>query len=146
MPTNDTMAWKNRSGILKKRHKPKPEAEADTFPSGVIVVTDSGRYLIQNGTRLRVPSDSVARSWSFPASVHTKESRLKSYPIIGVLGYRGGTVIYSLEDGYYYLIEKNKKRQIVNSRWFDYLGMNRLDSIVASSDEVKLHKTGEVLN
>lgn len=132
--------------IFSKKSKTRVSADIDAFPSGTFVVTPSGRYFIQEGARLRVLSDAVVQSWSFPAKINTEEANLKGYPIVGVLGYRGGTVIYSLVDGLYYFIEKNKKRQIVNQRWFDYLGINMLDVPVASAEEVKRHKTGEVLN
>lgn len=128
------------------RKKTREIADTTHFPSGSFVATPKGEYLIQDNARLRIPSKGVGESWSFPRKIVTSEENLAKYPILGVLGYRAGTVIYSLVDGLYYLIEKNKKRQITDIKWFDYLGMSMLDAVVASDNEVKLHKTGEVLN
>lgn len=116
------------------------------FPSGTYVKTAAGDYLVQNQSRLRIKTKAVRQSWSFPHVLNTTEDSLKDYPIVGTLGFRAGTVIYSMEDGLYYLIEKNAKRQIVNPQWFEFLKMNRFDAVVASQDDAKLHKTGEVLN
>lgn len=128
------------------KRKRREVADTTYFPSGSFVTTPKGEYLIQDNTRLRVPSKGIRESWNFPRSIVTKEENLNKYPILGVLGYRAGTVIYSLVDGLYYLIEKNKKRQITDTKWFDYFGISMLDAVVASAEEIKLHKTGEVLN
>lgn len=127
-----------RKGIVKAR--------TESFPSGLLVSTSQGEYLIQDRARLRVGSEAVKKSWSFPHTVHTEEVNLRAYPIVGKLGFRAGTVFYSLEDGLYYLVEKNKKRQIVNPAWFAWLGINRMDVTVASSKDAQLHKKGEVLD
>lgn len=121
-------------------------AKIKKFPSGLSVSTPIGDYLIQNEARLRIGSDAVRKSWSFPYTLHTEEEDLKGYPILGNLGFRAGTVFWSLDDGLYYLVEKNMKRQIVNSKWFDYMGIDRLNVIVASREDSQLHRAGEVLN
>lgn len=129
-----------------RRKSTRNPADTSYFPSGSFVTTQKGEYLIQDTNRLRVSSKGIRESWNFPRTIVTKEENLSKYPIIGVLGYRAGTVVYSLVDGLYYLIEKNKKRQITDIKWFEYLGMDMHDAVVASAEEIKLHKTGEVLN
>lgn len=129
-----------------RKGRKRQAAWTNTFPSGSFVTTPAGDYLIQDGSRLRVASDAVKKSWAFSHSIFTNEENLKTYPIVGKLGFRAGTVFWSLEDGLYYLVEKNKKRQIINGDWFTWLGIDRLNVPAASYEDAKLHKTGEVLN
>lgn len=127
------------------KRKKQSKFDGPVIPIGSCVVTPTDKFYIQADTRLRIPSESVYKSWSFPYTLLVDSVNIAKYPIVGKLGFRPGTVIYSLEDGLYYMIEKSTKRQITDSRWFDWLGINRLDVLVASANDAKLHKTGEVL-
>lgn len=127
------------------RKKTQSNFDGAALPVGSCVESAGERFYIQDNTRLRIPSEAIFKSWAFPYVLLSGKGTLAKLPIVGILGFRAGTVIYSLEDGLYYLIEKHKKRQITDPRWFDWLGMDRLDAVVASKDDAQLHKTGEVL-
>lgn len=131
---------------MKIRKQKRSNFAGSAFPIGSCVLTPTDMFYMQGGSRLRIPSKNVYESWNFPHTLLADSHALVKYPVLGKLGFRPGTVIYSLEDGLYYLIEKNTKRQITDSRWFEWLNIDRLDVMVASAEDAKLHKTGKVLS
>lgn len=123
----------------------RSEFTGDKLPVGACVLTPGDMFYMQEKSRLRIPSQAVLQSWSFPYVFLSSSEKLSKWPIMGKIGFRPGTVIYSLEDGLYYLIEKNQKRQITDPLWFDWMGIDRMNAVLASADDANLHKTGEVL-
>lgn len=115
------------------------------YPSGTVIRTPLGVFYIKNNYRLRVPSSTVLKTWSFPHIIEATENAVGHYKILGKLGFREGTIIQNIADGKMYLISNNKRCHITDPAFFTEKGFDRNRVVVASNADTELHKDGEVI-
>lgn len=115
------------------------------YPSGVCVVTDKGRYLInKDGKRYRIATERVFESWNFPIVVNTSEAALKNFPVaVTRLGFRDGTLLNNMADGKLYLVSAGKARHVTGPDILASLGLKPVDAWYVSQAELNLMKIGE---
>ena len=117
------------------------------YPPGTCAHTLSGYYYIKSASvRLRITSDRVLKSWSFPRVVETTDFALSNYKIRGKLGFRAGTLIYNIANGKMYLISDNKRLQITSPEALERIGATMDEAVVVSDDDMTLHLEGDTLN
>lgn len=111
-------------------------------PSGLIAKTEKGFYYVKNGKRFKVTSDRARDSWGLPI-IETKEVSMINFPVVGVLGFRDGSLVKNIADGKIYLVSDNKLRHITNPDVLDWMGKKPID---VSEKEIALHALGEELD
>lgn len=138
----------------KKSHQPEsqPPRSLDRYvnlPVGSCLETENGFYYINkiNGSyvRYKIKTKRILDSWNFPYIVHSTETVFKQMKIMGFIGFRPGSLVKDISTGLFYVIDGGTRRRIDNPDILDYMGMSPLDAILASSDEINLHKEGEVI-
>ncbi len=76
--------------------------------AGTVVKTETGTWYIQDKTRLSVPNKRVLKSWYFPRVVQSTEAAVAKYLNVGKLGFRGGSLLFDISNGVYFLVVNNK--------------------------------------
>lgn len=132
------------------RTKPQQQqipAQAPTtptdYPSGIVVRTESGYYLIRKTIKLKFLNERVFNSWKLTAYPST-DAAISKYIKGGTLGFRDSSLIKNIADGKMYLIADSKRRHIKSPEVFDRLALRR-EFIEASDQETKIHAEGEPL-
>lgn len=128
----------------KRDNSPRPLAPVD-YPSDVFVSTESGVYFIKGGYRFRLFSDRALQSWRANI-LRGSDAALGNHKEGPALGFRNGTLIRSFADSKYYIISENKRRHIVSPDAFVRYGLNAMDALLVSRDEINIHEEGEVLS
>lgn len=121
---------------------PRP-TEPLSYPSDIFVETETNIYFVRGGTKFKVFSDRVWKSWNTPA-VRGSEIALSKYILGGSLGFRNGTLINNYADGKIYLISGNKRRLLSSPDVYEKYGLAK-NWIEVSQSEVNLHDEGEPL-
>lgn len=117
------------------------------YPVGSFISTEAGYFYIAGiSKRFRFLSQRVMDSWSPHRVIETSEAAVKNYRIAAKMGFRNGSLIHNIADGKIYLVEANKRRQIVSPDVFERLGASRNDVVSVSLAEINLHEAGEELN
>jgi hypothetical protein len=116
------------------------------FLIGTCVKTGAGHFYIKsNTTRLHIPTKRILRSWNFGNIVKAQESDLKNCWVAGRLGFRAGTVIQNWADSKMYVIENNRRRQIIDPDSLEDYGLDLTKMILVSQAETDMHEEGEPL-
>lgn len=110
-------------------------------PSGLIANTEKGFFYIKGEKRFKFISDRAKDSWSLPI-IKTSESILIKYPIVGVLGFRDGTLVKDISDGRIYLISDSKRRHVIDPDVLEWLNA---EIIQIGQKELFVHSEGEKL-
>ena len=117
--------------------------EPTAYPSGTVVETETGFFLIKDGRRYRLPTQRILDSWNFPLIVPTTDVAVSHYPIRGKIGFRDGSLIHNIADGKMYVISKNKRPHIEDPDALDLLGVTKNDFLLVSDFEISLQEEGE---
>lgn len=131
--------------MIRRRSRRNVLAGPHKFPSGAAVVTETGKYYISGNSRLRITSERVFDSWSFPIIVYGQDDVLRDYPITGTLGFRDGTLIKNIMDAKMYIVSKAKRRAVASPDVLSNLNLQEKDAILVSQAECDLHSEGEPL-
>jgi hypothetical protein len=78
--------------------------------------------------------------------VETSELAMSHSKIVGIVGFRDGTLIKDISNGKIYLIVDNKRSHLVDPDDFDALGFTKKDILRVSKKEAEFQKEGENLN
>lgn len=130
--------------MFKRKREPLLTKKTN-FPSGVVVKTEKGSFLVKKGALLRIPSDTVLMSWDFPLVIDCAYSAVSHMVIASKLGFRDGTALRSFADQKIYLVSEQKTRHIISPDAVRTLGITLEDILTVSEDDVRLHKEGEPL-
>lgn len=107
--------------------------------SGTAVKTEKGLFYLKNGKRLRIPSRNILRSWRFYKVVKTDEESVSHYPVMGVLPFRDGTLVYCIADGKYYIVSSAKLVHITDPQVIKDHGLKRRNAFIISQKERDVH-------
>lgn len=125
--------------------KESPQKNPTKYPSGLVVTTEKGTYLIKNKYKMKMFNDRVFQSWKLNDSLGS-EIALSGFLFGGIIGFRDGTLLKDISDSKIYLISENKTRHIVSPDVWTKYGLNKNDIIEVSSEEILLHKNGDILD
>ena len=114
-------------------------------PSGMIAKTEKGYFYVKGEKRFKFISDRARDSWRLRV-IETSELSMFHCKIVGVVGFRDGTLIKDISSGKIYLMVDNKKNQIVDPDDLKFLGFTKKDIITVSKKEADFQKEGENLN
>lgn len=128
--------------MFSKKHVPLHPVD---YPSGICVQVDGNYYYINGKYRHPIIGSRILESWKFPFVVKTSEKALTNFPRASRLGFRDGSVVRDIGTGTVYFISQRLKRPIHNPDVLNALGLSMKDAVYVSTDEISLHKTGEVL-
>lgn len=95
--------------------------------------------------RFRFASDRARKSWNLKV-VETNEYALRGAAIVGIVGFRDGTLIRDISDHKIYLISDSKKKHVADPDAILALGFAYKDIILVSSQEANRHRDGGRLN
>jgi len=87
----------------------------------------------------------ILESWNFPSVIKSSEKALTNYRTAGRLGFRDGSLVRDIKDSSLYFISQRLKRKIENPDILFAYQLTEKDALLVSSDEINLHKDGEVL-
>lgn len=118
---------------------------APRVPSGMIAQTEKGYFYVKGEKRFRFISDRARDSWKLH-TVPTTETAMQDCKIVGIVGFRDGTLIRDISTSKFYLIVDNKKCLIADPDYLRGLGLRKEDSILVSKKEADFQKEGEMLN
>jgi hypothetical protein len=114
-------------------------------PSGMIAKTEKGYFYVKGEKRFRFISDRARDSWRL-RTAETSELAMSNYKIVGIVGFRDGTLIKDISNGKIYLIVDNKKNLVVDPDDLKALGFTKNDIVLVSKKEADFQKEGETLN
>jgi len=114
-------------------------------PSGMIAKTEKGYFYVKGEKRFRFISDRARNSWGLRI-VETSESAMSNKKVVGIVGFRDGTLIRDISNGKIYLIVDNKRSLITDPDDLKFLGFKKQDIILVSKKEADFQKEGEILN
>ena len=115
------------------------------IPSGMIAHTEKGYFYVKGEKRFRFVSERARESWNL-RTVKTSESVMNDCKIVGVIGFRDGSLIRDISSGKIYLIIDNKKSLITNPDIIKSLGFKKHEIVLVSKKEAGLQKEGEPLD
>jgi hypothetical protein len=78
--------------------------------------------------------------------VPTSELAMTNIKVVGIVGFRDGTLIRDISNGKIYLIVDNKKSLVIDPDDLKALGLAKHDIILVSKKEAGFQKEGEPLN
>lgn len=112
------------------------------IPSGCAVRDTSGDYwYVKSGVRYFIQSDAVYRSWAFPTTFVVSTERLEQDTTPGGrLGFRPGTMVYSLAHGGFWYISDKGRHRINDPKYFRMSGRSRFSLPMASRKDLELHE------
>lgn len=125
--------------------KVSPPTTPTDYPSGICVRTETGYYYINGKFRHPILGSRIRRSWHFPFIVVSTNAALVNYPRAARLGFRDGTLLRAVSDGHLYFIAQRLRRPVQSPEALSNLGLTSKDAIWISSEELNIHKLGEVL-
>jgi len=111
----------------------------------MIAHTEKGYFYLKGEKRFKFISDRARETWKLHA-VETSETVMASIPIVGVVGFRDGTLIKDISTRKIYLIVDNKKSLVTDPDYLFDLGLKERDAITVSKKEADFQKEGEHLN
>jgi hypothetical protein len=111
----------------------------------MIAKTEKGYFYVKGEKRFKFISDRARDSWRLRI-VETSELAMSHSKIVGIVGFRDGTLIKDISNGKIYLIVDNKRKQIVNPDDLKKLGFVKSDIITVSKKEADFQKEGENLS
>lgn len=114
-------------------------------PSGMIAKTEKGYFYVKGEKRFKFISDRARDSWGLRV-IETSEQTMSSHKVVGIVGFRDGTLIKDISNGKIYLIVDNKKSLVVDPDDLRLLGFKKQDIILVSKKEADFQKEGEILN
>ena len=114
-------------------------------PSGMIAKTEKGYFYVKGEKRFRFISDRARDSWNLRI-VLTSELAMTNIKVVGIVGFRDGTLIRDISNGKIYLIVDNKRSLITDPDDLKLLGFKKQDIILVSKKEADFQKEGESLN
>jgi len=126
--------------VFKKQTNVNPR-----IPSGMIAHTEKGYFYVKGEKRFRFVSERARESWNL-RTVKTSESVMNDCKIVGVIGFRDGSLIRDISSGKIYLIIDNKKSLITNPDIIKSLGFKKHEIVLVSKKEAGLQKEGEPLD
>ena len=126
--------------LRKKRSNLSPRV-----PSGMIAHTEKGFFYVKGEKRFRFISDRARDSWKLH-TVETTELAMSDCKIVGIIGFRDGTLIRDVSDNKLYLICDNKRSLIADPDLVFALGLSKKQELLVSKKEVDFQKLGEPLN
>ena len=115
------------------------------IPSGMIAHTEKGYFYVKGEKRFRFVSERARESWNL-RTVKTSESAMNDCKVVGVIGFRDGSLIRDISSGKIYLIIDNKKSLITNPDIIKSLGFKKHEIVLVSKKEAGLQKEGEPLD
>lgn len=132
--------------MFRRNHKHQVKSSLTNpieYPVGSAVRTEEGLFYIKSKTiRMRIPSERVLESWSFHRVITSNEVCLKSYKILGKLGFRSGSLLYNIATGKMYLVSENLLRHVQSPEALDLIGAVYDDAVTVSNTDIKLHDEG----
>ena len=111
----------------------------------MIAHTEKGYFYVKGEKRFRFVSERARKSWNL-RTVKTSESAMNDCKIVGVIGFRDGSLIRDISSGKIYLIVDNKKSWITNPDIIKSLGFKKHEIVLVSKKEAGLQKEGEPLD
>jgi len=114
-------------------------------PSGLMAKTEKGFFYVKNDKRFKVISDRALKTWKLQI-VHTTEQYMKNVKIVGIVGFRDGSLIKDISNNKVYFISNNQKLHITSPDVIKLLGYKKDDIILVSAKEAAVHKEGVPLN
>lgn len=118
---------------------------APRVPSGMVAHTEKGYFYIKGEKRFRFISDRARDSWRLHV-VPTTEAAMSDCKIVGIVGFRDGTLIRDISTSKYYLIIDSKKCLVVDPDYLRGLGLKKDDAILVSKKEADFQKEGGMLS
>lgn len=115
------------------------------YPSGCVLDDGTDKYLVKPKGLYRFGSERVFESWKYMAGECLPEN-IEHLPVLGVLGFREGSLLSKFSDGTLHLVSNNKTRHIVSPDALDMYGLLGRRIWEVSDDEFNLHDIGEKLN
>lgn len=95
---------------------------------------------MKGGRKYRVPSDDVYRSWNFPTTFSHLDGELDSLEESGILGFRPGTIVFSLAYMSYWYISDKGRYRISNPGVFKDSNTSRFNVPMVSRKDLDLHE------
>lgn len=126
--------------MLRRQTKYTPRV-----PSGMIAKTEKGYFYVKGEKRFKFISDRARESWNLRV-VPTSEIAMNDVKVVGIVGFRDGTLIRDVSNGKIYLIVDNRKSLIIDPDDLKSLGFKKQDAILVSKREADFQKEGESLN
>ena len=114
-------------------------------PSGMIAKTEKGFFYVKGEKRFKFISDRAMRSWNLRI-VETTEVAMSHTKIVGIVGFRDGTLIRDISTSKIYLIIDNKRCLITDPDYLKSLGYKKHDILLVSKKEAGFQKEGEPLD
>jgi hypothetical protein len=111
----------------------------------MIAKTEKGYFYVKGEKRFRFISDRARDSWNLRI-VPTSELAMTNIKVVGIVGFRDGTLIRDISNGKIYLIVDNKRSLITDPDDLKSLGFKKQDIILVSKKEADFQKEGEELN
>lgn len=133
-------------GLLRTESKSTKEYRGKiNYPSGCAVDDGTNKYLIKSKGLYRFGSERAYKSWSVLAGECLPEN-IEHLPVVGVLGFREGSLLSKFSDGTLHLVSNNKTRHIVDPDALDRYGLLGRPIWEVSDNEFSLHDVGEKLS
>jgi len=114
-------------------------------PSGMIAHTNKGYFYVKGDKRFRFISDRARESWNLRV-IETTESAMTACKVVGVVGFRDGSLIRDISTNRVYLVVDNKRSLVVDPDDLKALGFKQHDIVLVSKKEADYQKEGEHLN
>lgn len=111
----------------------------------MIAQTEKGDFYVKGEKRFRFISDRARDSWKLHV-VPTTEVAMTNCKIVGIVGFRDGSLIRDISTSKTYLIVDNKKCLVIDPDDLTALGFRKEDAILVSKKEADFQKEGEPLN
>lgn len=111
----------------------------------MIARTEKGDFYVKGEKRFRFISDRARDSWKLHI-VLTSESAMSDCKVVGIVGFRDGTLIRDVTTSKMYVVVDSKKCLVVDPDQLLALGYRKEDAILISKKEADFQKEGESLN
>lgn len=115
------------------------------YPSGCVLDDGENKFLVKSNGLYRFGSERVFDSWSFMAGTCLPEN-IEHLPVVGVLGFREGSLLSKFSDGTLHVVSNNKTRHLVSPDALDKYGLFGRPIYEVSDNEFNLHDKGEPLD
>ena len=109
--------------------------------SGSAVRLPNGeRWYVKGDKKYRIPSDDIYRSCNFPSTFLHTSGELSHLEDCGTLGFRPGTIVFSLYHMSYWYISDRGRYRISNPAVFKGAGRSRFDVPMVKRKDLELHE------
>lgn len=107
----------------------------------VRVMSTGEIFYVKGGRRFLVGSDDIYKSWSFPTLFECTGHELERETVdSGILGFRPGTIVFSLYHMSYWYISDKGRHRIANRDVFEYSNATRFNAPVVRRKDLELHE------